>query len=71
MTLLNAAAFVLISSEMAANKHERLRQCRMTRGRLKYFAGWRLHRRASYAKQCRVVLCHATDKQRYDTGVCQ
>ena len=63
VTLLNADAFVLISSEMVANKHgvstnaEDPRQARV-------FAGWRLHPQTSYAKECRIVLCHATERSR-------
>jgi alpha,alpha-trehalose phosphorylase len=63
VTLLNAKAFVVISSEMAADEPD---------GRIdsddprlaKAFAGRVLHPRASYAKGHRVVLCHATEKSR-------
>ena len=63
VTLLNSGAFVLISSEMSANKHgvssnaEDPRQARV-------MAGWRLYPRASYAKERRIVLCHATEGSR-------
>ncbi len=36
----------------------------MIRGRRKVFAGRVLHHRASYAKDRRIVLCHATEKSR-------
>src|SRR2546421_1207806 len=58
VTLLNAAAPVVIASEMMANQPNASvpaddpRQARV-------FAGRVLHPRASYAKERRVVLCHA------------
>ena len=61
VTLLNAEAPVVISSEMVANEPiacangEDPRQARI-------FAGPVLHHRASYAKDRRIVLCHATEK---------
>ena len=61
VTLLNAAAPVVIASEMAANQPNASvptddpRQARA-------FAGRVLQPRVSYAKEQRVVLCHATDK---------
>jgi alpha,alpha-trehalose phosphorylase len=63
VTLLNAAASVVISSEMAAKEpgvHTDASDPRQTRA----FAGRVLHHRASYAKDCRIVLCHATEKSR-------
>ena len=63
VTLLNAEASVVISSEMAANEPSARtngddpRQARV-------FAGRVLHHRTSYAKDRRIVLCHATDKSR-------
>jgi alpha,alpha-trehalose phosphorylase len=63
VTLLNAAAPVVISSEMVASEPsarangEDPRQARI-------FAGRVLHHRTSYAKDRRVVLCHATEKSR-------
>jgi alpha,alpha-trehalose phosphorylase len=63
VTLLNAAAPVVISSEMVASEPsarangEDPRQARL-------FAGRVLHHRTSYAKDRRVVLCHATEKSR-------
>lgn len=59
--LLNAAAPVVISSEMKANEPSAAidandpRQTRILAGRM-------LHPRASYAKDRRIVLCHATEK---------
>ena len=61
VTLLNAAAPVVISSETKANEPTALidandpRQTRVVAGRV-------LHPHTSYAKDCRIVLCHATDK---------
>jgi len=61
VTLLNAPAAVVISSEMVAEQPGARtdgNDPRQTRG----FAGRLLHPRASYAKDRRVVLCHATEK---------
>src|SRR5215472_3831307 len=61
--LLNAAAPIVISSEMKANEPGAgvdANDPRQTR----VFAGRVLHPRASYAKDCRIVLCHATEKSR-------
>ena len=63
VTLLNAAAPIVISSEMKTNEPNALIDAndpRQTRG----FAGRVLHPRASYAKDRRIVLCHATEKSR-------
>src|SRR6476660_3377292 len=63
VTLLNATASLVISSEMAAHEpvadtnSEDPRQARV-------FAGRVLHPRTSYAKDRRIVLCHATEKSR-------
>ena len=63
VTLLNAEAPIVISSEMVANEPiartngEDPRQARV-------FASPVLHHRASYAKDGRIVLCHATEKSR-------
>jgi alpha,alpha-trehalose phosphorylase len=63
VTLLNADACVVISSEMAANcpspqiNGEDPRQTRTFSGRV-------LHPRTSYSKDCRIVLCHTTEKSR-------
>ena len=63
VTLLNAAASLVISSEMAAPEpgaHADPNDPRQTR----IFAGRVLHHRTSYAKDRRIVLCHATEKSR-------
>src|ERR1700730_4801248 len=63
VTLLDAAASLVISSEMAAHElvahtnSEDPRQARVFPGRV-------LHPRTSYAKDRRIVLCHATEKSR-------
>ena len=63
VTLLNAAASLVISSEMAAHEpvahtnSEDPRQARVFSGRV-------LHPRTSYAEDRRIVLCHATEKSR-------
>ena len=63
VTLLNAGAFVMISSEMATKEPNASingddpRQSRA-------FAGRVLHPRSSYSKDRRIVLCHATEKSR-------
>ena len=64
VTLLNAQAFVVISSEMATNEASAgdsgadPRLARALPGRV-------LHPRASYSKDRRIVLCHATEKSRF------
>jgi alpha,alpha-trehalose phosphorylase len=63
VTLLNAAASLVISSEMAAHEpgaHTDPNDPRQT----KVFASRVLHCRTSYAKDRRIVLCHATEKSR-------
>jgi alpha,alpha-trehalose phosphorylase len=63
VTLLNAAASLVISSEIAVNEPgDRINgdDPRQTRA----FAGRLLHPRASYAKDRRIVLCHGTGKSR-------
>jgi len=76
VTLLNAEASVVISSEMATNANgptphingDDPRQSRAVTGRI-------LHPRTSYAKGRRIVLCHMTEKSRLtlacatDTGL--
>jgi alpha,alpha-trehalose phosphorylase len=63
VTLLNAEAFVVISSEMAANEPtarvdgDDPRQTRAFSGRV-------LHPRVGYSKDRRIVLCHETKKSR-------
>jgi len=61
VTVLNADAFVVISSEMATNGPTRpadLTDPRQTRA----FAGRVLHPQTSYSKDRRIVLCHTTEK---------
>jgi alpha,alpha-trehalose phosphorylase len=61
VTVLNADAFVVISSEMATNGPTApadLADPRQTRA----FAGRVLHPEKSYSKDRRIVLCHATEK---------
>jgi alpha,alpha-trehalose phosphorylase len=63
VTLLNAEAFVVISSEMATNgPSARINgdDPRQTRA----FSGRVLHPRTSYSRDRRIVLCHATEKSR-------
>jgi alpha,alpha-trehalose phosphorylase len=63
VTLIDAQAFVVISSEMAANRssgrnnHDDPRLARAFPGRV-------LHPQTNYSKDRRVVLCHATEKSR-------
>ena len=64
MTLLNAQAFVVISSEMATNELA----AATTGGDPRLAAalsGPVLHPRTSYSKDRRIVLCHATEKSRF------
>src|SRR6201993_1807547 len=63
VTLLNAEAFVVISSEMAANAASARIDAadpRQTRA----FSGRVLHHRSSYSKDRRIVLCHATGRSK-------
>ena len=63
VTVLNAEAFVMISSETRMN--ERSTSGHEDDPRLaRAFSGRVLHQRASYSKERRVVLCHATEKSR-------
>ena len=61
VTLLNAAAPVVISSEMIANEPAPQR-VRHDPRQATVFTGKVLHPRTSYAKDRRIVLCHATEK---------
>jgi alpha,alpha-trehalose phosphorylase len=63
VTLLNAKAFVVISSEMATNEPS-ARISGDDPRQAKAFSGRVLHPRASYSKERRIVLCHATEKSR-------
>ncbi len=68
VTILNAPAFVVISSETTANEpgtRDKEDDPRLARA----FPGRVLHQRASYSKDRRIVLCHATEKSRF-TLVC-
>jgi alpha,alpha-trehalose phosphorylase len=63
LTLLNAEAFVVLSSEMRANAaHSRINSDdpRQARG----FSSRVLHPRSNYSKDRRIVLCHATHESR-------
>jgi alpha,alpha-trehalose phosphorylase len=61
--LLNATAPVVISSEMKANEPSAAINANDPR-QTRVFSGRVLHPRANYAKDCRVVLCHQTEKSR-------
>jgi alpha,alpha-trehalose phosphorylase len=63
VTLLNAEAPVVISSEMVANAPSARTDGEDPR-QASVFAGRVLHHRASYIRDRRVVLCHATEKSR-------
>ncbi|HZD44945.1 MAG TPA: glycosyl hydrolase family 65 protein, partial [Acidobacteriaceae bacterium] len=63
VTLLNAAASLVISSEMAADEPSAYTGGNDPR-QVRVFAGRVLHPRTSYAKDRRLVLCHATEKSR-------
>jgi alpha,alpha-trehalose phosphorylase len=63
VTPLDADASVVISSEMAANEPNG--DSKMEDPRLaKVFAGRVLHHQASYSRNCRIVLCHSTERSR-------
>jgi alpha,alpha-trehalose phosphorylase len=61
VTLLNAGASLVISSEMAANRPSTYTNANDPR-QTRIFAEPILHHRANYAKDRRIVLCHATEK---------
>jgi alpha,alpha-trehalose phosphorylase len=63
VTLLNAEAPVVIASEMLADEPSASAYGNDPR-QAAVFAGRALHHRASYAKDRRIVLCHATEKSR-------
>ena len=63
VTLLNAEAPVVIASEMVANAPSAHANGDDPR-QASVFAGRTLQHRASYAKDRRIVLCHATEKSR-------
>jgi alpha,alpha-trehalose phosphorylase len=64
VTLLNAEAPVVISSEMVVNAPPSAGANEDDPRRASAFAGRVLHHRASYLKDRRIVLCHATEKSR-------
>ena len=63
VTLINAAASLVISSEMAANGPS-ARPTGEDPRQTKVLSGRTLHYRAGYGKDRRIVLCHATQKSR-------
>jgi alpha,alpha-trehalose phosphorylase len=63
VTLLNAEAFVVISSEMATNEPSARTSSDDPR-QARAFSSRVLHPRTSYSKDRRIVLCHATEKSR-------
>lgn len=63
VTMLNAAAPVVISSEMIANEPP-AHQMNHDPRQAKVFTGKVLHPRASYAREPRIVLCHSTAKSK-------
>ena len=69
VTLLNAQAFVVISSEMATNEPG-ARSNRDDPRLAKAVSGRVLHPRTSYSKDRRIVLCHATEKSGLTLDMC-
>jgi len=63
VTLLNADAAVVISSEMAASGPGRVAVANDPR-QTRAFEGRVLHHQTSYARDWRIVLCHATERSR-------
>jgi alpha,alpha-trehalose phosphorylase len=64
VTLLNAQAFVVISSEVVTNEPS-TRSNEDDPRLAKAFSGRVLHPRTSYSKDRRIVLCHATEESRF------
>src|SRR6516165_10077665 len=64
VTLVNAQAFVVISSEMATNEL-RARGNGDDPRLARAFSGRLLHQQTNYSKDRRIVLCHATEKSRF------
>jgi alpha,alpha-trehalose phosphorylase len=64
VTLLNAQAFVVISSEVATNEAG-ARSAENDPRLARAFSGRVLHPRTSYSKDRRIVLCHATEKSAF------
>ena len=63
VTLLNADAHVVISSEMAANQPS-IRTDPNDPRQTRVAAGPLLHHRSNYSNKSRIVLCHATERSR-------
>jgi alpha,alpha-trehalose phosphorylase len=63
VTLLNSNASIVISSEMVTNEQSSRIGGDDPR-QTKAFSGRVLHERASYSRERRIVLCHATEKSR-------
>jgi alpha,alpha-trehalose phosphorylase len=63
VTLLNAAAPLVISSEMTANEASALTNANDPR-QTRVLSGQVLHHQTGYAKDRRIVLCHATEHSR-------
>ncbi|SFV38183.1 glycoside hydrolase family 65 protein [Hyphomicrobium facile] len=63
VTLLNAEASIVISSEMATNELN-VRTNQFDPRQARVFSGRVLHGRANYSRDRRIVLCHATERSR-------
>jgi len=63
VTLLNAAASLVISSEMTANEPSAFTNANDPR-QTRVFSSQVLHHQTGYVKDRRIVLCHATEKSR-------
>ena len=63
VTLLNAAASLVISSEMTANERSAFTNANDPR-QTRVFSSQVLHHQTGYVKDRRIVLCHATEKSR-------
>jgi alpha,alpha-trehalose phosphorylase len=63
VTLLNAAASLVISSEMTANERSAFTNANDPR-QTRVFSSQVLHHQTAYVKNRRIVLCHATEKSR-------
>src|SRR6516164_494121 len=63
VTLLNASASLVLSSEMTANEPSAFTNANDPR-QTRVFSGRVLHHQTGYAKDRRIVLCHATEKSR-------
>src|SRR5262252_2626795 len=63
VTLLNASASLVLSSEMTANEPSAFTNANDPR-QTRVFSSRVLHHQTGYAKDRRIVLCHATEKSR-------